>query len=400
MKRLVACLAVVGALSGPTSALAQDAEVMVLGIRSIEGDDEFALSLTGAIRHAAEQVRGWSVSDREVSLAQMALAHGCDEPDAACMAQISETLDTERIIYGTVRRTGAGSEYDYAVTLYMYNAEAGQIEGSLTDTIPRVRSDIDFLRDRVDGYVARLSGAEESGSLRIVGNVPSADVSIDGELVGTTDADGNFVTELPAGRRRVEVSAEGYTGFRGSVTVVPGTEAEIEVELTEGSGFVGGGEVDTGAGVNWAGLGLIGAGAAAAVGTIVVWLQAQSDNEGNDITEDQCDAVVASDPGSFAAYRCAVPENRGNVCDEVDEGLAHGASEQAFERAQEICGRATTLEVLSWVLPIAAVGLAGAGVLVFALDSDEEEQPGSGASLTISPRGSHEEAGVDAVLRF
>src|SRR5690606_22646690 len=115
----------------PGAAQAQSgASLVVLGIRSVEGDDEFTRNLTGALRHAASQVAGWDVSDREVTLAQMALAHGCDDPDPPCMAAIADSLEIQRVLYGDVRRTSAGDSFDFSINLHLFNGETDQIEHS------------------------------------------------------------------------------------------------------------------------------------------------------------------------------------------------------------------------------------------------------------------------------
>lgn len=398
MKRVAAYLGIATFLvSFPVSASA-DTQIMVLGIRSIEGDDEFAQSLTGALRHAAGQVPGWDVSDREVSLAQMSLAHGCDEPDARCMQQIAQTLSTQRVIYGTVRRTSAADDFDYAVTLYMFNAESSQIEGSLTDTIPRVRSEIDFLRRRVEGYVAQLSGTQQPGTLRITGTVPGADVFVDGERAGTADAQGTFTAEVPAGRRRVEVNAEGYNGFRGSVTVPQGSEAEIEVALQAGSGGSSGGgtAVDAEGGVNWAGWGLVGLGVVAGAATIYSWAQINSLDQ--PISADECPTILENQPSSLAAYRCYVPERFADACDEALAGLNHGAPGHTVNAAKETCREANTLEILQWAFLGVAVAATGAGVLLLATGTEDgEEEP---SNFSVTPTVDQYGGRVDARLRF
>src|SRR5687768_3650577 len=72
-----------------------DSSVVVLGLRSLDGEDEEARRISTALREAARQAGGLRVSDRDVSLAQMSLAHGCDEPDARCMADIASTLKVD-----------------------------------------------------------------------------------------------------------------------------------------------------------------------------------------------------------------------------------------------------------------------------------------------------------------
>lgn len=394
MKRAFSTLALLSFLFGfPTTVLA-DESVIVLGIRSMEGDDEFALSLTGALRHSASQVPGWSVSDREVSLAQMALAHSCDDPDVACMQQIAGTLAMQRVIYGTVRRTSTSAQFDYGITLYMFNAETGQIEGSLTDNIPRSQSDIDQFRGRVDGYVARLRGADQGGRLRIVGNVPGADIYVDGERAGTADAQGAFDIDVASGRRRVEVRAEGYTTFRGSVTVAPGTESEIEATLVEGSGVTGGGEV-SGGGVSWLGIGLVGVGVLAAGAAVYTFLQLDSLREYNGLTEAQCADV---EPGTFGAYRCRVPENL-DACDQALDG-AMWASEPdaAYLEARNTCEDRQLLDVLKFVFPAVAAVALGAGIYVLATGGDDEEE--AQPALTLTPRLGPRGGDLSATLRF
>src|SRR5687768_10366687 len=104
----VVSVALLALALAPAVARADDS-VVVLGITSMEGDDEIARNLTGALRHAASQVHGWQVSDSEVTLAQMSLAHGCgDTPDPDCLAQIASALASQRLVYGLLRREGDG----------------------------------------------------------------------------------------------------------------------------------------------------------------------------------------------------------------------------------------------------------------------------------------------------
>ena len=78
------------------SAASADSTVVLLGLRSVEGDDEFANQLTAALREQAAKLGTWEVSDRNVSLAQMSLAYGCEELDAACLTEIAVGLQANR----------------------------------------------------------------------------------------------------------------------------------------------------------------------------------------------------------------------------------------------------------------------------------------------------------------
>lgn len=388
MTRLV-CLALLGVFSAAIPATAQAESVIVLGIRSMEGDDEFALSLTGALRHGASQVPGWTVSDREVSLAQMALAHGCDDPDVACMQQIAQTLGTDRVLYGTVRRTAAGSDFDFNITLYMFNAGNGQIEGVVTDTIPQEQRDIDQFRGRVSGYIARLRGTEQGGRLRIAGNVPGAEVLVDDAQAGITDSEGVFEADVESGRRRVEVRAEGYTTFRGSVTVAPGSVAELEVTLVEGSGFEG--EVSAGGGVNWLGVGLIGAGVVAAAWTVIAWFTIDSaGGSGIDLIEDNA---------QLQAYRENVPAGR-DACAEARDGNSWGFTGN-FDEVVDVCQTQENFfysEAFQVITGVIALGSIGLGVYFLTSGDDEEEE--EGPALSVVPRFHEHGADLSATLLF
>src|SRR5262245_3970633 len=125
---LAAALFLGPALLAPGLAHAQTT-VVVLGITSLEGDDELARNLTGALRNAASHVDGWQVSENEVTLAQMALAHGCsDEPDTGCLSQIASTLGTQVIVYGILRRAATRG---FELSLSLYDAQTGHIERSV-----------------------------------------------------------------------------------------------------------------------------------------------------------------------------------------------------------------------------------------------------------------------------
>ncbi|MCR4256346.1 MAG: hypothetical protein NUW08_01430, partial [Candidatus Uhrbacteria bacterium] len=91
----------------PEVAQADEAPIIVLDLQSVEGDDNAAQTVSHTLRANAAGRAGWIESDRAVTLAQMILAHGCDEPDRACMSQIGVSLQPDRrgiLIFGRMRR--------------------------------------------------------------------------------------------------------------------------------------------------------------------------------------------------------------------------------------------------------------------------------------------------------
>jgi hypothetical protein len=275
----------------------------------------------------------------------------------------------------------------------MFNAQTGQIEGVVTDTIQQEQSDIDQFRGRVGGYIARLRGTEQGGRLRIVGNVPGAEVLVDGERAGITDAEGVFATDVGSGARRVEVRAEGYASFRGSITVAPGTESELEVNLVEGSGFDG--EVSAGGGVNWAGVGLLGLGAVAAGWTIYVWFTVMSDDNSEVFQEYR--GMVPS-----AGTEGATPENgNGDACESARLGnnWMWAPNDERLDEVKSICSREDNFlygipfQILTSVVAVGSIGL---GVFLLTSGDAEEEPP----ALTVVPTIRPNSFDLSATLRF
>lgn len=364
---LSACF--LGVIAAPASASAQTG-VTILGIRSVEGDDEFARNLTGALRHAATQVPDWQVSEAQISLAQMSLAHGCDEPDAACMAEIAGDLEAERVIYGTVRRTSAGDDYDFALTLYLFDAESAQISRSLTDTISHLHQDIDDLRDNARRYMARLGNLALHGSLRVEVSPADATVSIDGEEAGHAQ-DGVFVAgEVEEGRHRVEVSAEGYNPLRASVTVVADEEAALEASLEE---------ISSGSNLPWPAIGtLAGAGV---FGVLTIYSMAKVNSLGND--------------SRYNDFRGHVPSNL-NACDAANIG-AYGDTESNRAHAADVCSQADTFEVLQYVFLGLTVAAAGVGTWLLLRDDGSEDE---GLALHVGASFGRRSGSVTTTLRF
>lgn len=380
-RSILSALILGSALTTPVLASAQS--VIVLGIRSVEGDDEFARNLTGALRHAASQVEGWSVSDREVTLAQMALAHGCDEPDPVCLSQMAETLTAERILYGDVRRTNPGATYDFSLYLHLYNAETQQIESTATDTIAGVRRDIDDLREPARRYLAALSGAPRAGSLRVAVNVPGAEIFIDDESAGTADENGALIiANVPAGSRRVRVVAPGHQTFGSTVSVEAYGEASFHADLqrTESGGEF---PVDI---VTGAALLVVAAGLAAA------WIGSWAHLKYGLERETEYQAYRR------AAFRRDGPD--GDICQSANSANPATTDSATVRRTAQICNEAPTWEALEFAFGIGAGVVAGIGTYflvngIMGGSSDDTEQ-----ALQLTPSFGLDHAYIGVAGRF
>lgn len=401
-------------------ALAQDGEVFVLGIRSVEGDDELSRNLTGAIRQEARGVDDWTVSPAEISLAQMSVAHGCDEPDAQCMAEIAEELQASRIVYGTVRRTGAGEQYDYALTLYNFNAQSGQIEDSLTDTIPSVQADIDNLRPRAERYIAQFAGQARFGSVRIQTRTPGATVFIDDENAGTTDEAGALVvTDVTEGDRDVRIEAVDFEVYEGNVRVVPDEQTELRATLVRKQavnlGWIPGAAVIA-AGVVFGALGmkfgLDAQGQRDERSALTSLDQANRDCLRRELAEEVGAGMVTDSARSAALMECPAAATALGTFTPLQAGLLRANDTSSIcsdpdplvAGLDDACSDRTKFRVLQYVfygLGLAAVA-GGTVLLINGLGGDDDEEgEARGPSLDVQPYFSgRRDMGFTATLQF
>jgi hypothetical protein len=227
----------------PSVASAQTTNVVVLGLTSLEGDDTFATNLSGALRQAASQVRGWTVSDRDVPLSQLELATGCDATELSCVQQIANTVGAQRLVYGTIhRQDSGGGRFDFVIAIHLYDTTSNSIIRSLDERLPSSRSDIDDLREPARRYATTL--AEGAGTATTgTGGLPP-----EGQEVGTG-------------------TGTGETGTGGG---------EVGGETGGGETGGGGGGDDVGR-LNWPAFALLAVG----VGTAVAWILAGLDAQAN-----------------------------------------------------------------------------------------------------------------------
>ncbi|MBK8171684.1 MAG: hypothetical protein IPK60_15235 [Sandaracinaceae bacterium] len=405
-----ALLAVIGASLALPAQAQVETQVIVLGLRSTDGDDDFARSLSGVLRHAAEQVRGWSVSPRDVSLAQMLVANGCDDANIECLGQIARGLHMQRVVFGSVHRSAPTGEYTFDVTLGVYNAQTNTIEHSVVDSLPRTRIDIDDLRSPARRYVLMLSGQAPEGSLVVRASEPLAHVLVDGREIAPFNGSW-VVNNLALGTHTVDVTAPGRVPFHQDVSITLGEQTTVNAPLPlsppqtvepvatdnprtsrRGSDLPDIPRIvhtvppeRSHGGQFWTGAVLTGAGAVALGMTVFSWSRLHSLNG----------------DAEFSTYRDTPrdPANAGDVCDAAEAGDTVGAPPSGLSHIQSVCSQASTFTALQYVFLVA--GLAGVGIGTYLMITDEgEEDPNAGLSLAITPSFSAHGGNVNATLRF
>jgi hypothetical protein len=405
---LARTLLVLGLCMSASTALA-DARVLVLGMRSIEGDDELANALTEQLRSVARTVDGWAVSETAVSMAQMSLAHGCDELDAACLAEIAQSLQVERVVFGTIRRTSARDDHAFAVMLSLFDAQTGEIARQIDDTITQDQVDTSTLATHAQRMVERLLSVSTGGAIAVQANVADATVSINGQAVGQTREGALRIEGLQPGQYRVEVGKPGYLAHVSTVSVNEGADTSLAAVLTQaGAAPAQAPYVDDsiddhaghhGSNLSWLGWTLVGVGGAALIGTFAS-MGVVADINHDALYEDYRDAVAR---GNDKVRSAGKPEEVVNdVCDAADAGSRYDFSEGDFQKVADLCSKGATFEVLQWVFlgTALAAGGTGAYLILSASDDEPEDAPRENARLRIQPSIAPNRASLTATLRF
>jgi hypothetical protein len=387
-----------------------DTSVVVLGLRSIEGDDDVANDLTGQLRSSARAIEGWTVSSAAVSMAQMSLAHGCDDIDAACLSEIAKGLRADKVIYGTIRRTSAHDDYAFAINLNLFDATTGSISRSVDDTLVRGQTDFQALAPRAEKLLARLSSNTAGGGIEIQANVADAEVTINGQQVGTTHEGALKLAGLQPGRYRIEIRKGGYAPHVSTVSVTEGEDTSIAAVLSLAGGQAPIGAIETDTGVRpanghhlaWLGWTLIGVGVVS-LGGMGASLGVIDGINNSPLYLRYRDAVAR---GNKRAEADNSPQDIvKDVCKAADAGNGYGTFTDAkLKDVQSKCHTAATFEVLQWVfLGTAVVSGAIGTYLVLSADSGEPgpaEHARLRRTFTLQPSVGPRSAEVSATLRF
>jgi hypothetical protein len=402
MRFLAGLLVLTFALAGAARASAADVSAVVLGLRSLEGDDDFANAMTESLRVAARSVSGWRLLERAVSMAQMSLAHNCDEIDASCLSEIAKGLDAERVIFGTVRRTAARSKYDYEITVSVFNGTTHAIVGTETQIVDHADAkQKKNLGKRAEGLIQTLAAADMSvGKLQIEVNVLSAEVRLDGQVVGQTQ-DGKLTLEsLSAGSHTVEISAAGHQTQTQQITVSSGEQSPLAITLErvpeEASATSTAEEnaatpepAKAGGSLSWLGYTLLGVGAASAF----AWGGSMYVLEFN-----------YNRNSTYQAYKNAYYTSKNvDACDEALSGMRPPQLTPAnLNDFQGRCRTARTFQTLQWVFLGAAVVASGVGafVLISESGSSSEQARAAAPRFALEPLIERRSASLKATLRF
>jgi hypothetical protein len=378
-------------------------------VRSLDGEDQLERRLSHALRNNARAIEGYRVSDREVSLAQMSLAHGCEDVDIPCLKEIAGTLAADRLIYGNVVRSGD----KVRLTLFNFDARSGQIDASAERTVPAAQLADPTLNEIIQGLTQRLAGKRAGGVgvLRITGNRPGATVAVDGNASGVLDDNGELtISQLAEGPHKILVeTSDGRDRREMSVEVRADTTTSLRALLTQPLPAISPADAARSAEperpqddlarkkylkrvLGWTAVGIA---AGFAVATIYSWVRITSigkdqtlrryaeyfPKSGERSTKDACKEAV---DGALMANPFPNSDKKPVAQQLADE-----------PKASKLCKEADRLETLQYVF--AGGTLAFAGVGTWLLWSGYKKEP---ATLSVRPRFGVQAASLHATLQF
>lgn len=400
--RLRALVLALSLITGFVATASAQESVVILGLRTVEGDDSLALNVSQALRKAASEVPDWLVRDQSISLAQMVLVHGCESVDLPCLGTIATGLAVDRLIFGDLKHDSTTTDHNLQIELQMYSAKSGAIDGTASASFPVNPSPavIDDLARQL--LLQARPGATAGGApmLTVSSNVEGAEVRLNGQLIGQIQGGSLRLPDLQPGAYTVELAAIGYQNVSKMVELAPGEATTLDLSLIPNDSGVSSADpralqrapaIDDDSGGSVLPYALFGVSALGIAGMVTSWIII--DNVG--------------DKKIYKRYRAQI-DTFEDVCVAAEQGHnALGAfSASEVNQVVDVCNTASTFEVLQYVFAgVAAVAaISGAALLVLDMNDGAETDPNAAAatarSLTVRPILGLNHGGLSAQLRF
>lgn len=296
----------------PASASAQS--IAVLGINSIEGDDDLARNLTDSLRASLTR-QGCSVDERDISLMQMQLSvendgGDCNQIDVECLDRIARHIDAGSLVFGIMHRVFTDVGQEVEVELHYYDRLERRI---------------------ISHYQTRVSLTASQEALQAIADVAAPELI---RCVRSADAlDEDEDGTLPAATHGLSETSE--------------HDLLIPPDRLVDAGF----RTPQPASNEWVGWSLIGLGAALVLADIPVWIRINDLNSNSDLVDYRYRLAFGSggDACSNASDGNILPVHGLNVTDAM----------QQVGRVRNVCSEGSSLEALQYVF--LSLGLASAG---------------------------------------
>ena len=208
--------------------------------------DTFYMSLNKMINGHPEM---HVVSGGEVTLQELSVTVGCDELDPACLTSLQEYVSAERMVFGTIQRSGdvhlfTLKLFDFSEETFVRTVDERTIEG---DTSVLERAIPAVVENFLYGDVGRLKVD--------AGNAERPTVYFDGEKMGPAPVQLN---KLPLGQHAVRIETADGREKTEFVMLRKGSTRRLEFEFEEAVEEPGDGEGSPALGLSVAGVGVAG----------------------------------------------------------------------------------------------------------------------------------------------
>ena len=222
-----------------TSAVARAAgdgpATAVLGLESADVPPSVVDAISEELRQrvsAAGDMRLVSGKD----LVELKLVFACADEGHACMAQAGKSLDADRLIYGSAKKSGN----DVAVWLKSFDVRHEKVDAWLTETLPANQTDAEGIRVAVTRWFAKLTGhPTNAGTILVSANALGAVVTLDGIPAGVTADKPLVIPDVKAGKHELLLTKVGNAPTRQELTVAAGQTLTVNLALhPEGTAVV------------------------------------------------------------------------------------------------------------------------------------------------------------------
>ncbi|QQR90537.1 MAG: PEGA domain-containing protein [Myxococcales bacterium] len=367
-------------------------QIAVLGIQSMEGDDDYAHRLSIALRSKATQVSEWNVLRLNSSIQQLSLAHGCTNTDNGCLTAIARSLGVDTIIYGILRRSNHSGDFDFLLSLQVFSLATRHIEFSINRTISPYETKSGNVDKLAAECIAQLVERPNLGSIAVeVLNTNKAEVRISGNLLLSSNGKDFTAGQTPIGKHKLVVSAPGYETLEKEIEVDSHEQTQVRVTLIKSDSSSGSSDTASSELV-WLGWGSI------ALGGVFLGLSGYSMLRLYTIDHD----------ADLVAYRELPGLGSQDVCQAAANGFvpSGNASEIDVQRVTSLCDEADTLEVLQYVFLGLGIAGVGAGITMLVINAQDDDHKDNSlsdereATFALQPSVGRNRAMLNAFIRF
>jgi hypothetical protein len=286
----------------------------------------------------------------------------------------------------------------------VFNATTFVVAGTETETIERAAGKKGLL-PHAQALATRLAASEiRFGRLAVEVNVLTAEVRVDGQVVGQTTERKLALDNLTPGDHVVEVAASGHQTHKQTIFVRAGELSEVGVMLERTQEAVAGDDPEApsdalspdaepavgGGSLRWLGYTLIGVGAASAIawGASMYMIEFQYNQD-----------------DTYQRYKNAYQNRTLDACTAAISGDDAGGALRPSELSdfQSRCRTGRTFQTLQWVFLGAAVVAAGSGVYVLISESGKSDTTQAKLTpprFTLTPQVERRSLALQATLRF